>query len=101
MTAWIIIRAEVPEAGRDAFDRWYDAEHLPDAKAAFRALSAWRGWSAETAGVHVAAYEFPDLARAREVVDSAEMAAMRAEFDRVWQDRVKRAREVVEVAQAL
>ena len=101
MTAYLIVRAEVAEADRSAFDHWYEEEHLPDAKAAFQALSAFRGWSDVTPGVHTAVYEFPDLARVREIAASDEMKAMIAEFDRVWQDRVPRSREIVQVKQAL
>ena len=31
MTAFLIVRAEVDSAVRDAFDAWYQDEHLPDA----------------------------------------------------------------------
>jgi len=40
MTAYLIVRAEVAEADRAAFDHWYEAEHLPDAKAAFACRAA-------------------------------------------------------------
>lgn len=99
--ACLLVRAEVAEGDREAFDRWYEAEHLPDAVAAFGALAARRGWSDVTPGVHVAIYDFPDLARAREIVASAEMKAMVAEFDRAWGDRVRRTREIVAIAQTL
>ena len=101
MTAYLIVRAEVAEADRGAFDDWYEKEHLPDAVAAFRALSAFRGWSDVTPGVHTAVYEFADLAQVRKIVASDEMKAMIAEFDRLWQDRVPRSREIMEVSQAL
>lgn len=101
MTAYLIVRAEVAEADRDAFDHWYETEHLPDAKAAFQARSAYRGWSDVTPGVHIAVYEFPDLAHARAIADSEEIKALIAEFDRVWQDRVQRTREIIEVKQTL
>ena len=101
MTAYLIVRAEVPEADRAAFDRWYQLEHLPDAKAALQALSAKRGWSDVTAGVHLAIYEFPDLPRAREATSSDAIKVLIAEFDHVWQGRVTRTREVVGVKQAL
>ena len=65
MTALLVVRAEVPEADRAAFDRWYETEHLPDALAAFSARAAWRGWSEESPGVHLAWYEFETLERAR------------------------------------
>lgn len=101
MTAYLIVRAEVGEADRAAFDRWYETEHLPDAKRAFDTLSARRGWSDVTPGVHVAIYEFPSLARAREVLASTAIKSLIAEFDRVWQGRVTRTREVVGITQAI
>jgi hypothetical protein len=46
MTALFMVRAEVNDPGdREAFDRWYEQEHLPQAAAAFQAIRAWRGWS--------------------------------------------------------
>lgn len=101
MTAYLIVRAEVAAADRDAFDRWYETEHLPDAKAAFQTLAARRGWSDVIAGVHIAIYEFPSLARVREVVASDAIKALIAEFDRVWQGRVTRSRDVLEIKQSL
>lgn len=101
MTAYLIVRAEVTVDDRAAFDRWYETEHLPDAKKAFGASSAFRGWSDVIAGVHIAIYEFPDLAKARSVLASDEIKALIAEFDRVWQGRVVRTREVIEVLQTL
>ena len=101
MTAYLIVRAEVPEADHDAFDKWYETEHLPDAFRDFKALSAKRGWSAVEPGIHIAFYEFPDLAAANAIMESDVIKGMIAEFDRCWQDRVKRTREVVEFAQVL
>tara|TARA_R110002073_G_scaffold173956_3_gene331121 strand:+ start:224 stop:529 length:306 start_codon:yes stop_codon:yes gene_type:complete len=101
MTAYLIVRAEVPQADRTAFDKWYEAEHLPDAKQAFQVQEAQRGWSDVTPGVHIALYTFPSLARAREVQASQDIKDLIAEFDRVWQGRVTRTREVIEVKQRL
>ena len=101
MTAYLIVRAEVPEADRDAFDAWYRAEHLPDAKAAFRCVNAKRGWSDVTPGIHIAIYEFTDLDTARNVTTSPAIEALITEFDRVWQGRVTRTREVVGIEQTL
>ena len=43
MTALFIVRAQVVDPGvKDAFDRWYRDEHLPDALKAFKARRAWR-----------------------------------------------------------
>lgn len=101
MSAYLIVRAEVPEGDRAAFERWYETEHLPDAKKAFQALSARRGWSDVTPGVHIALYEFPDLARAQAVLAGDAIKSLIAEFDRVWQGRVERSREVFGVCQQL
>ena len=101
MTAYLLVRAEVPEADRDAFDHWYETEHLPDAKAAFGADSANRGWSDVTPGVHMALYTFASLDRARAIADSDEIKGLIAEFDRVWQGRVHRTREIVSISQIL
>ena len=41
MTACFIVRAQVVDASiEDAFDRWYQDEHLPDALKAFGARRA-------------------------------------------------------------
>lgn len=102
MTAYLIVRAEVADAAdRQAFDRWYGEEHLPEALAAFRARRAWRGWSDTDPRVHYAFYEFADIAAVRSVMKSEALRGLVAEFDRVWGKRVKRTREVVESAQAL
>ena len=99
MTAYLMVRAEVAESDRDAFDRWYADEHLPDAKAAFKVEKAFRGWSDD--GAHIAFYAFPDLAAAEKATNSEAIGALIAEFDRVWQDRVTRTRRIVDVAQVL
>ena len=101
MTAYLIVRAEVPEADRDRFDHWYETEHLPDAKRAFNALSAKRGWSTLEPTSHLAFYEFPDMEAANAIAGSDEIKKLIAEFDRVWQGRVTRTRDVVEIAQSI
>jgi len=101
MTALFIVRATVPESDREAFDFWYQNEHLPDAKIAFDASAASRGWSEEDPALHIAIYHFPDVARANAVANSEQLQQMVAEFDRVWQQRVTRTREIVEIKQSI
>ena len=101
MTAYLIVRAVVPETEREKFEAWYQNVHLPEALEAFNAVSAWRGWSQDDAGVHLAFYEFDTLADALAIAESDAMQVMRADFDRNWQDRVPRTREIVEVGQSL
>jgi hypothetical protein len=101
MSALVIVRAHVDASVRDAFDRWYQEEHVPDALKAFKARRAWRGWGDTDRLVHYAFYEFDELARARAVPGSAEIKTLIAEFDRVWGDKVTRTRDIVEVLQTL
>ena len=101
MPAFLIVRAEVDPAVRDAFDTWYRTEHLPDAVAAFGAAGAWRGWSEVNENVHIAFYEFADLADVNRVMASEALKRMIGEFDRHWQGTVIRTREVVESVQTI
>ena len=101
MAAFLIVRAEVDPAVRDAFDAWYRNEHLPDAVNAFDAAGAWRGWSDVDDSVHLAFYEFADLADVNRVMGSDALKRMIHEFDRHWHGKVTRTREVVESIQAI
>ena len=104
MTALFIVRAEVAEPDRAGFDRWYATEHLPQAMEAFGTTRARRGWSDIDAGVHIAIYEFASIAEARKIVGGdagPQIKAMIAEFDHIWQGRVTRSRELIEIAQEL
>lgn len=101
MTAHLIVRAEVAEADREAFEDWYRTEHLPDAHHSFGTLKAERGWSDVTKGIHIAIYTFTDLDAARRMTSSDSIDKLIAEFDRVWQGRVTRTREVIGVVQSL
>ena len=101
MAAYLIVRAEVDPAVRDAFDAWYQNEHLPDAVESFGAAGAWRGWSDVDADVHVAFYELADLAQVKRVMESDALTRMIGEFDRHWQGRVTQTREVVEAIQSI
>ena len=101
MTTWLIVRADVDPEVRHAFDAWYQNEHLPDAVKAFGTVSAWRGWSQVNDNVHVACYEFADLAHANRVMASDTLKQMIGEFDRHWRGKVTRTREVVDAIQAI
>lgn len=102
MTACFIVRVHVADASlKDAFDRWYQAEHLPDALKTFNARRAWRGWSEADASLHYAVYEFDDLSGARAIQGSEGLKRMVAEFDRTWGDKVTRSRDIVEVSQSI
>ena len=97
--ACLMVRAAVADAAdRPNFDRWYETEHLPDAVARFGAERGWRCWSRTDPAVHYAFYEFADVDRARSVLDSPELRALVAEFDRAWGARVARTRDILETA---
>ena len=101
MTAYLIVRAEVDPSAKDAFDTWYETEHLPEALKAFNALSAKRGWSSVEANVHIAFYEFENLDAANTLMNSDVLKGFIAEFDRHWAGRVNRTRELVEFSQVI
>ena len=101
MTAFLIVRAEVDPSVRDAFDTWYRDEHLPDAVNVFSAVGAWRGWSDVDDNVHMAFYEFAELADVNRVMGSDALKQLIAEFDRNWLGKVTRTREVVESIQKI
>ena len=65
MTACFIVRAMVIDGTvKNAFDRWYQEEHLADAHKAFNARRASRGWSEVDPNIHYAVYEFDDVTAA-------------------------------------
>ena len=102
MTACFIVRAQIIDAAvKDAFDRWYQDEHLADAHKAFNARCAWRGWSEVDANVHYAVYEFDDVTAARAIPDSDALERLVVEFDRRWGDSVTRSREIVDAVQTI
>ena len=102
MAAYFIVRAKVADAAvKEAFDHWYQHEHLPDALKGFNARRAWRGWSGVDRLVHYAYYEFDSMAQAQAIPSSDALKRLVAEFDRVWGDKVTRTRDVVEVVQTL
>ena len=97
--AYLVVRAVVADAAdRPGFDRWYEAEHLPDAVARFGAQRGWRCWSRADPAVHYAFCGFADLERAQAVLASPERRALVAEFDRAWGARVTRTRDILEAA---
>ncbi|MEA2790824.1 MAG: hypothetical protein QOG73_3230 [Acetobacteraceae bacterium] len=102
MTAYLVVRAVVAEpADRAPFDHWYRTEHLPDAMKAFDAVSAMRGWSTVDHSVHTAYYRFNTLEQVQAIGGGAAITALIAEFDRVWDSRVVRTRDILAIADEL
>ena len=102
MTAYLVVRAVVADPDdRALFDHWYRTEHLPDARKAFKAASAMRGWSTVDPSVHTAYYRFATVEDAQAISDSPAIKALIAEFDRVWDTRVARSRDILHIADEL
>ena len=98
--AYFVVRATIPNPDdRAAFDRWYENEHLPDAMRAFGITHAFRAWNQTDPSVHCAFYEFPSAAAAEAATPPAVLGPLIAEFDRHWQGKVTRSREIFEVVQ--
>ena len=92
-TAFFVVRATISDpARRQAFDRWYRNEHLPDATKSFGVRKAWRAWSLTDPAVHQATYQFADQAALERAVKGEDMKRLVADFDRDWPD-VTRTRE--------
>lgn len=99
MTAWFMVRAVVADATlRGRFDRWYEQDHLPEAAAAFGADRAWRCWSRTDPAVHVAFYEFSDLAAAENGTRADILKPLIDDFDATWPSGVTRTRDYLELA---
>ncbi len=91
--AYFVVRAIVTDpAKRKAFDKWYAAEHLPDAAKSFGIKKAWRCWSLSDPSLHEATYEFDDEASLERAVNGAELKRLIVDFNRDWPD-VTRTRE--------
>jgi hypothetical protein len=102
LTAYLVVRAVVADpADRARFDHWYRTEHLPDALKAFNATSAMRGWSMADPSVHTAYYRFHTLDAVQAISESPAIKALIAEFDRVWNTRVVRTRDILQIEDEL
>ena len=44
MTCYLIVKSDTKLVDREKFDNWYEKEHLIEAREAFMAKSAKRGW---------------------------------------------------------
>jgi hypothetical protein len=100
--ALLMVRAELADAiDRQAFDRWYETEHLPDALRTFGAGRAWRCWAEGEPSAHYAFYQFADMRAAKAGLAADGMRRLIGEFDRAWGTRVRRTRDILELVQSL
>jgi hypothetical protein len=93
VSAILCVQATVHPAVTDAFNRWYETEHIPDARrrlVGIERVTRWR--SLTTDNQFTTVYEFDDE---QQVVDALESAAIKdliGEFDRRWSHYVVRER---------
>ena len=97
--AYFVVRSTVADSTkRQAFDKWYRTEHLPDASKSFGVKKAWRSWSLADPSVHQATYEFSDQASLERAMKGEDMKRLVADFNRDWPD-VTRTRETFVLAE--
>ena len=97
--AYFVVRSTVADvAKRQAFDKWYQTEHLPDASKSFGVKKAWRFWSLSDPSQHQATYEFSDQASLDRAMKGDDMKRLVADFNRDWPD-VTRTRETFVLAE--
>ena len=97
--AFFVVRATVPDpTKREAFDRWYQNEHLPDAAKSFGAKKAWSFWSLTDPSIHQATYEFADEASLDRAMKGEDQKRLVDDFNRDWPE-IKRTRETLVLAE--
>lgn len=101
MAAMLQVTATVSNELKMDFDHWYETEHLPDAKEAFKVETAFRGWDTVDPTKHHAFYMFHSIEQAQEVLGGEALKALIVEFDRVWQNKVLRQRSIIKITQRL
>jgi hypothetical protein len=97
--ACFMVRAEVAsEADRVPFDHWYATHHLPLAMNMLRAQKCWRFWSRSDPSVHIAQYQFNDMATLQRRLDAPDFKLLVADFNAAW-PHVSRSRDLLELMQ--
>ena len=82
------------------FDNWYEKEHLIEAREAFMAKSAKRGWIKDS-NFHLAIYEFKNSKDAEKAINSKNLENLIKKFDQKWEKKVHRTRELTEFIQTI
>ena len=82
------------------FDNWYEKEHLIEAREAFMAKSAKRGWIKDS-NFHLAIYEFKNSRDAEKAINSKNLENLIKKFDQKWEKKVHRTRELTEFIQTI
>jgi hypothetical protein len=100
MNCYLIVKSDTSLIDKKEFENWYANEHLSEAKKAFRAKSAKRGWIKNT-NLHVAIYEFENNKDAEKAINSKNLEILIKKFDKKWENKVQRTRELTELIQII
>jgi hypothetical protein len=96
---FFVVRARLSDpAKRNAFDKWYENEHLPDAAKSWGVKKACRFWSLANPAIHQATYQFDDEASLERAMKGEDMKRLIADFNRDWPD-VTRTRDTFVLVQ--
>ena len=93
-TILFVVKATIAKDREEAFNRWYNDEHVPQFLQFPGAVSArhYRALMGEERYQYMAVYEVRDEATFRRLMDGEHMRALRAEYDAQWGDVSERAR---------
>ena len=100
MTCYLIVKSDTTLVDKKEFENWYANEHLGEAKKAFMAKNAKRGWIKNT-NFHLAIYEFKNKKDAEKAFNSKNLKNLIKKFDQKWENKVKRTRELTELVQII
>ena len=100
MTCFLIVKSDTTLIDKKEFEIWYANEHLSEAKKAFKAKSAKRGWIKNT-NFHLAIYEFKNNRDAENAMNSTNLEILIKKFDQKWENNVHRTRELTELVQII
>ena len=80
MTCILIVKSDTTLVDKKKFENWYANEHLSEAKRAFMAKNAKRGWIKNT-NFHLAIYEFEKNKDAEKAINSKNLEILIKKFD--------------------
>jgi len=93
-TVLFVVKATIRKDREDAFNRWYNEEHVPQVLQFKGLVSArrYRALEGEDTYRYMAVYELQDEATYRRLMASDHMKALRADYDAKFGDVSERAR---------
>lgn len=93
-TALFVVKATIPKEHEDAFNRWYNEEHVPQFLQFKGAVSArrYRAIAGEDRYQYMAVYELVDEAAYERLMKSEHFEKLKAEYDKHFGAVSERAR---------